>query len=234
MSKSVSEERDEYKSMYQQINDELMTLRKKKIGALPRDEEESIKDEKLIADLRESEAKMAAEREILKAEVAALQSDIREMVSRQRDGGSIANETITQLESEISNLKQRLEKSLKEKDEAYEELEMFKSQFNNLREENETGSRQIDKTKKTLVQLELENDRLKLLVRDLKSKLANASDECLDFKKQCEKIKAMNEENERVVNEQRQLLQEVDDERDRFQNDLDQKTEKLCDMEGIF
>lgn len=173
-------------------------------------------------------------------EIEKLQADIQVMVQRQRETGTMANDALTQLEVEIDGFQMIANSRVKQTNTELEgknsallsENADLKRQYEELIQLEKTTSRNFESAKIKISQLGIDSDSQRLKIRELNSKISQT---CISNEKlqlSVSDLTSKLEERERQLGELRELISEVDKERDGFQNDLDYKAERIQEFEG--
>jgi chromosome segregation ATPase len=168
----------------------------------------------------------------LETELQSLHEDLEATVLKQREAGSTANEAIQQLENEISALREKLEESSLEKSTLCHEIADLKTKIDDLQDAHHNKTKENEESKIRISQLEMDHERNRFTIRELKSKLNESELASQQINQAEEYLKTELANREAQVNQQKLLLADIDRERDGFQQELDQKAERIHEMTG--
>lgn len=236
----ITAEKDNAIELYKQMKEALEISQKQSKNKLPTQNilpdtiaDSSIADrmEVDLSEARFDNKKLRETVSTLELEIQSLQADIQVMVQRQRDTGTIAGDALTQLETQVSEIKQSLQISENDRSELESLLATTRRELANEKDSNQGISRRHETAKIRISSLEIDQADLRLKVRELTSKLSVLELEHDKLGAAHSGIQIKLEERERQLGEQRELLSRVDKERDGFQDELDSKAEQLVQLE---
>ncbi|KAI8926969.1 hypothetical protein BC831DRAFT_511187 [Entophlyctis helioformis] len=256
---SVTSDRDNLKQLYEQVNREVQRLRTDpnasgpapaagaaasggvadstgsalatgKDGKEQQQQQQQQQQDDTADKLRESEARLRDQVRSLQDEISKLQSDLQATVLRQKETGATATEALSQLESETDRLKAGLAQSESARMALQTEIRDLKIQIEGLEDDKHDVDRQLDRSKIRINQLEMDHDKDQFQLRDLRSRLSEAEEALDKANAECESLRVAAAERDRLLAEQKQLMSEIDRERDGFQTDLDRKAERILEL----
>nr|KAJ3420272.1 v-type proton ATPase 16 kDa proteolipid subunit 2 [Polyrhizophydium stewartii] len=181
-------------------------------------------------ELRDSETQLKARVADLESEIAKLQGDLQATVVRQKETGASASEALSQLEAEVERLKAALEVAQQDKIPLQSEIQALRLQVERLQDEKQGLLHDAERIKVRISQLEMDHERDQFQIRDLRSKISEAEAELEKATGDVEQLRSAAGEREKVLSQQRQLLVDIDRERDGFQSDLDKKAERILEL----
>ncbi|KAL2915535.1 hypothetical protein HK105_204937 [Polyrhizophydium stewartii] len=243
---SVTSDRDNMALLYDQVNREVQRLRSGALAAgqaqgashakhlatsaqEARDADRTAGD-RTLQELRDSETQLKARVADLESEIAKLQGDLQATVVRQKETGASASEALSQLEAEVERLKAALEVAQQDKIPLQSEIQALRLQVERLQDEKQGLLHDAERIKVRISQLEMDHERDQFQIRDLRSKISEAEAELEKATGDVEQLRSAAGEREKVLSQQRQLLVDIDRERDGFQSDLDKKAERILEL----
>ncbi|KAJ3301907.1 hypothetical protein HDV03_000235 [Kappamyces sp. JEL0829] len=227
----VTRDRDVVRGLYDQVHAELERLRREKGLAPPSPSAVVAAPDGSAKEIQAENVELRKTCQLLEGEISSLKDDLKAMITRQRENGSLASEAVDLLEKELRELKELLEFAQAEKQRIEVELETVRNDREALRSTNDTLARQASADSSRLSQYALDVEKLRLDIRQTQLLKAEAEARIEAFAKETSTLQSRLAEKERVIDEQRRLLDEIDKERDGFQRDLDAKAEKLLELQ---
>ncbi len=103
-----------------------------------------------------------------------------------------------------------------------------------LIQEKDTIERKYESCKAHLSTMELENDNLKMKIRENTSKSNHLEAKCDKMESRIADLQSKLEDRERHFGEQRELSTSIEAERNNLKNELDVKTLEAIDLNGIW
>ncbi|KNC96052.1 uncharacterized protein SPPG_08646 [Spizellomyces punctatus DAOM BR117] len=169
----------------------------------------------------------------LEEEVQQLQQDLKAAVHRQREIGTGADDVVQHLHGECESLRAAL--AIKERDNAelQDRLRTAEKLGENMQLDAEDLRRREEALRSRISEMEAERDRGSFQVRDFRSKVTDLELRLSRATAECERFRKEMEMQARQLAEQRQLLVEVDGERDKDRAEMDRKCERIVELEGI-
>ncbi len=240
----LTKDRDVVKSLYDQVHSELERVRREKGHRKTEDDDEVVmmmmekttitQDHSSIKDLEEENVKLRQQTLDLEGEIHSLKLDLKAMITRQRENGSLASEAVDLLEKELVELKEMHEHTQRQGERVQVELEQCERERKSIKDVNQGLSKQAELDSSRLGQLVLDMDKVKLGMRQANSAKAEVESRYHDLERDLVQLNLKMAEKERLIEEQKKLLVDIDGERDGFQRDLDLKTERLLEVQGRF
>lgn len=233
VTEAVTAERDNLSGMYAQVNQELQKARTQPIHvsavdsvAIP-----SEKEQISITPDENNGSELKKKIQDLEQQNSNLEEDLKMTIIRQREAGSSANEVLSQLESEIEKLRE----SVAEKEafilELQENVRIVLQQKEQLNDESKAQLEVIEAQRLKITQLEVDRDRDRFHLRDVKSKVSDSEMLYEKYKSDIDRLEKLSEEKQKQIDDQRELLKQVDNERDTVQSELDIKAEAIIELQ---
>ncbi|TPX64074.1 hypothetical protein SpCBS45565_g06173 [Spizellomyces sp. 'palustris'] len=169
----------------------------------------------------------------LEEQVQQLQQDLKAAVHRQREIGTGADDVVKHLHGECESLRAALATKERDNAELQDRLRTAEKLGENLQLDAEDLRRREEALRSRISEMEAERNRGSFQVRDFRSKVADLELRLSRATAECERFRKEMELQARQFAEQRQLLVEVDGERDKDRAEMDRKCERIVELEGI-
>ncbi|KAI8906492.1 hypothetical protein DFJ77DRAFT_190419 [Powellomyces hirtus] len=246
----VTADRDNIAGMYEQVNEELQSLRQSisspsepatqlpppRSTAPPEPSAPTLSPDGRAPSRLASlpECQYARRRmEELEEEVIKLQRDLEATVLRERQARETANESVYQMEQECDRLRHALSEKEKQLNDTVDQAQAAER----IGERAHAAKSEFEKREETLRQklgdIEINRDREAYQLRDLRGKLADTESLLARANGECDRLRKETEIQAKQVYEQKQLLIEVDQQRDRDRDEMDRQCEKVVGLEGV-
>ncbi|KAJ3089136.1 hypothetical protein HK102_007124 [Quaeritorhiza haematococci] len=168
----------------------------------------------------------------LEIECENLRRDLQGMLVRQQGAGSSALETLRQLETERDGLKTALESKERERLLLEDQMAALAKHVQRVEEENLELEKKVDGARNKMRQVEVEKDRETFNVREARSKASETASKLERLQAELARTRSDYEDAHKQIKDLRNLLAEVDKERDEFQAEMDRKAERILELEG--
>ena len=113
------------------------------------------------------------------------------------------------------------------------QLQKLSKDYQELLKKNDILIKISDADTKKILQLQLDLEKLRLELRQTSSIKQDAETRLKESESNILAVEKKVSDRDRIIGEQKHLLDEIDKERDSFQRELDSKAEKLLELQGL-
>ncbi|KAI8612686.1 hypothetical protein BC830DRAFT_1135558 [Chytriomyces sp. MP71] len=167
----------------------------------------------------------------LEDEVIKLQSDLKAIIYKQREAGANTDEAIRQIESERDGFKVDLETKEVIIGALEEKVNLLNEKINFKEHEIQDKDRQLDEMRNGISMMEMNLKDSNVQLKDTRSKLQELTTKRESLESQVAQLSSQLREANSKIAQHRDLLSQVDQDRDAYRTQMDDKTEKLSELE---
>ncbi|KAJ3156687.1 hypothetical protein HDU86_003911 [Geranomyces michiganensis] len=242
---TVTADRDNIAGMYEQINEELHSLRQNMMRsaaqgelppprstAPPEPSAPSMSPEHARAPSRSGFQPGRGHIQDLEQEVANLRKDIEATVIRERETRQAAHEHMDRMEQECDRLRSQLLEKDRQLSEALETISEAQRASERIRTAKIELEQREEALRNKLGDTETNRDREHYQLRDLRAQAKDAETELTRARAECERLYKEAESHRAQLAELKQVLIAADGQRDKDREEMNRKVEKLADMEA--
>ncbi|KAJ3414954.1 hypothetical protein HDV05_005785 [Chytridiales sp. JEL 0842] len=231
----ITIDRDNISLMYEQVQAENLVLRKVKSKTPVEKNETYVQTETPYENVKNDQADEPDEGDkvkLLQAEVSKLQGDLAATLHRQREVGEDAGEAIRLLESERDRLKAEAASMIEVKKGLEAQIKATSEKLSERQDEIRQKEELLSQMESKIDSLDSERQRDNVQIRELKSAISDSESRIKSLEKELTQVKKAYSVSTEKDSANRQILAELDSERDRLREEVDKQAERIAEFES--